>query len=244
MPFMFNGCGTAYYGRRDVGSDGSYLTTLWITLIWVPLLPLRTYRVLPTGKGFNALVFANSEYLSQKAPFNWIQVRNVYLFALPVLVVVGYFASGDLRKEHKASNALKNITTTEAVVADPSTACGAIIKLHEDGMTRLGIKEKMGTISNKVALTESDRKAIDDPDQEVFERYALGFLTWQKPLTEMNAKLEKSFADMESKAREDSRGHPQAYADALETFAEKERSMITEGFISGRKDARLSPCPY
>lgn len=243
MPFMFNGCGTSYYGRRDEGTDGSCITTLWITFVWVPLLPLRTYRVLPTGKGFNALVFANSEYLSQKAPFNWTQIRNVYLLALPFLAGLGYFAYNDLHHEYKPSKASTNMAINEPVLADPSSACGTLIKLREDGMARLGIKDKMSAIANRIELTESDKKALGDPSQEVFEGYALGFLTWQKPLTETKSTLEKSFATMESKAKEASSGHSQSYADALETFAEKERTMITEGFIAGRKDARLSPCP-
>jgi len=37
MPYTFNGFGTTYYGQRDAAVDGSYVTTLWVTALWVPL---------------------------------------------------------------------------------------------------------------------------------------------------------------------------------------------------------------
>jgi hypothetical protein len=40
MPFTFNGCGTRYYGKQDKADDGSYVTTEWITFVYVPLIPL------------------------------------------------------------------------------------------------------------------------------------------------------------------------------------------------------------
>jgi hypothetical protein len=51
MPYTFNGCGTSYYGQRDRAEDGSYITTEWVTFVYIPLLPIRSYRVLPVGKG-------------------------------------------------------------------------------------------------------------------------------------------------------------------------------------------------
>jgi len=50
MPYRINGFGTAYYGKRDRAEDGSYITTQWVTALWVPIVPLGSYRVLPIGK--------------------------------------------------------------------------------------------------------------------------------------------------------------------------------------------------
>ena len=36
----FNGIGTTYYGKCDFSSDGSYISTLWITVLYFPVLPL------------------------------------------------------------------------------------------------------------------------------------------------------------------------------------------------------------
>ena len=43
MPYTFNGFGTKYYGRREAAEDGSYVTTMWITALYVPILPLGSY---------------------------------------------------------------------------------------------------------------------------------------------------------------------------------------------------------
>jgi hypothetical protein len=45
-----NGTGTRVYGKRDFRTDGSFVTTKWITCLWVPLIPLRSMRVKPLGK--------------------------------------------------------------------------------------------------------------------------------------------------------------------------------------------------
>jgi hypothetical protein len=42
-----NGTGTRIYGRRDFRTDGSFVTTKWISFLWVPLIPLRSMRVKP-----------------------------------------------------------------------------------------------------------------------------------------------------------------------------------------------------
>lgn len=43
----FNGTGTRIYGERDFLTDGSFVTTKWITFLWVPLFPLSSMRVRP-----------------------------------------------------------------------------------------------------------------------------------------------------------------------------------------------------
>jgi hypothetical protein len=45
----FNGTGTMIYGKRDFLTDGSFITTKWITFLWVPLVPLSSMRVRPSS---------------------------------------------------------------------------------------------------------------------------------------------------------------------------------------------------
>ncbi|TAK90949.1 MAG: hypothetical protein EPO06_06400 [Burkholderiaceae bacterium] len=45
MPHAFNGTGTMYYGKAFPETDGSYVVTEWITLLWLPILPLGSKRV-------------------------------------------------------------------------------------------------------------------------------------------------------------------------------------------------------
>ncbi|MCU0569908.1 MAG: hypothetical protein MUF49_25465 [Oculatellaceae cyanobacterium Prado106] len=88
MPFTYNGVGTKYYGRRDVTSDGSYITTEWIVLAYIPIAPIGSFRVTPTGKSTHLIVFNSTEYFVTRVPLNWQQVRNVYTVGL---VIFGAF---------------------------------------------------------------------------------------------------------------------------------------------------------
>jgi len=40
-----NGTGTVVYGKRDFLTDGSFVTTKWVSFLWVPLFPLSSMRV-------------------------------------------------------------------------------------------------------------------------------------------------------------------------------------------------------
>lgn len=41
----FNGCGTAIYGKRDFEADGSFVTTKWVVVFFIPMWPLKSMRV-------------------------------------------------------------------------------------------------------------------------------------------------------------------------------------------------------
>jgi hypothetical protein len=45
MPYTFFGIGTQFIGKRDFGSDGSFVTTEFKTAM-LPLYPLNTFRVI------------------------------------------------------------------------------------------------------------------------------------------------------------------------------------------------------
>ena len=90
MPYSVNGFGTKYYGHRESAEDGSYITTLWITALFVPIVPLRSYRVLPVGKGTNLVIHQRQNYRVLRVPLCWEQVWNVYLIGAPILVILGW----------------------------------------------------------------------------------------------------------------------------------------------------------
>lgn len=94
MPFTFNGIGTKLYGARDFGPDGSYVTTEWFTIFYVPIFPIKSIRKLPTGNGVNLLVFASSGYRYANVPLNGMQVLLVYSWF--VVVVGSFWAAGGL----------------------------------------------------------------------------------------------------------------------------------------------------
>ena len=43
MPSTFNGTGTKYYGQREHDRGGMYITTKWIVLLGLPLIPLSSW---------------------------------------------------------------------------------------------------------------------------------------------------------------------------------------------------------
>lgn len=92
MPSSLNGTGTMYYGQRDLAPDGSYVTTEWITFAWIPLIPLKSYRVQLNGKGQNFLVYQSHGYLVRQVPLNGEQIRNVYGAAVGIVGAISALA--------------------------------------------------------------------------------------------------------------------------------------------------------
>jgi hypothetical protein len=45
MAFTFEGLGTKVYGRRDYWPDGSFITTEWFVIAYVPLIPICSKRI-------------------------------------------------------------------------------------------------------------------------------------------------------------------------------------------------------
>ena len=104
MAFTLNGCGTKFYGERDYMPDGTFVTTEWITILYLPIVPLRSYRIKPLrSSGFTVLVASWSSgkfSIYEKTLPNWKQVLSVYgffvgLFSLVALVIAASERFGD-----------------------------------------------------------------------------------------------------------------------------------------------------
>lgn len=51
--YTINGCGLTIYGRSDPDAEsGSYVATYYFVLLFLPILPLRRYRVIPIDRGY------------------------------------------------------------------------------------------------------------------------------------------------------------------------------------------------
>jgi hypothetical protein len=85
MPYTLNGIGTRYYGKRDFRADGSYITTEWVTLIYIPLIPFCSLRVRHLGPAeprFAIGVGSSDMYeIYERTALNWRQVLYTYGFA-------------------------------------------------------------------------------------------------------------------------------------------------------------------
>jgi hypothetical protein len=79
MAFSWRGFGTTFYGHKDAGEDGSYVTTEWFVIMYLPIIPVRSLRVLPQRPSTNLLVYRSQRYLSKEMPLDRRQVRNGYV---------------------------------------------------------------------------------------------------------------------------------------------------------------------
>jgi hypothetical protein len=97
-----NGIGTRIYGRRDFRTDGSFVTTKWVTFLWVPLIPLSSLRVRPRSNtpapdhflasillafttGLVAVRFSERYTIESKSRPLLLQVVYVYGFVLALV---------------------------------------------------------------------------------------------------------------------------------------------------------------
>jgi hypothetical protein len=85
---QINGMGSALIGRRDQREDGSYVTTEWFTILWLPVFPVCQYRLI---KHKDASNLVHQEYsILEKFPPKGSEVIKVYAVTLLiVLAIVG-----------------------------------------------------------------------------------------------------------------------------------------------------------
>jgi hypothetical protein len=82
--FRFNGIGTTIYGKREVNpEDGSYIVTKWFTVIYFPIIPLGSYRVIKEKQNFLA---GFPKYQMKNAQLSVKQIIFTYLawWGIPV----------------------------------------------------------------------------------------------------------------------------------------------------------------
>jgi len=88
MAASLNGFGTGYIGQRAFRSDGSYTTTEWIILAFLPVVPLRSHRLIRNpSQDRNLLVYMSHGYVVvETLPIDKRQVLSVYGFFLLYLL--------------------------------------------------------------------------------------------------------------------------------------------------------------
>lgn len=258
MPYTLNGCGTIYYGKRHPAED----TTLWVTFFWIPLLPLSSHRVLPVGKGTNYIVHHSQSYQTLRVPLCWSQVRNVVCITIPILAAILYFNASDIKKWWKddilkssgSQSALKPEMPQESPVATDlpldskaaAVACGKVMKLDKSAFVKLDLLTRFPQLVAESGITDEEEQALGDSannlDDEEFQAYTLGYLTWDKS-------SQVSRADFDKMVITAVRGVDQSKLSAaesarLDAYFVKFKRMMVKAFDLGRHDATLSPCPF
>ena len=98
------GTGTMFYGETDFNPrDGSYITTKWLTLMYLPIIPLCTYRIWPSEQKTELVpiplaILRTMKYESIPIEFCWRQILKTYSWGLPILALVVFLLSLIIRE--------------------------------------------------------------------------------------------------------------------------------------------------
>lgn len=87
------GVGKTLYGKREVDADGSYIATKWFIYLFLPIIPLGSYRVWRGETAASVTLIsaaAITQYRMVKVPLNRGQILTTYLIAYgtPILVIL------------------------------------------------------------------------------------------------------------------------------------------------------------
>jgi len=88
VAYTVRGIGAMHYGRCDFRADGSYVTTLWFVVLYLPIVPIRSLRMRKTGrvKYYGIQPRSEVEILEKIKPHRG-QVLRTYAFFAAGLVV-------------------------------------------------------------------------------------------------------------------------------------------------------------
>jgi hypothetical protein len=81
-----NGFGTKLYGRRNPAADGSFLTTKWVVLFWIPLIPLKSLRVKYVGETTILFGWSRKYFVLSESRCDIRQVMYTYSFILSFMI--------------------------------------------------------------------------------------------------------------------------------------------------------------
>ena len=73
-PRSLEGIVTSAFGKTDFLPDGSFVTTQWLSLFMIPIIPLGSFRVIKSKRT------PKYERICEPTPFNAKQIALVYLF--------------------------------------------------------------------------------------------------------------------------------------------------------------------
>jgi hypothetical protein len=94
MAFKIHGIGTMVYGERDYWPDGSFFTTEWFVVAYVPISPSVSMRISYTRNNPFPKYDSAGYYIYESKPVNRKQVLSTYLWFGSLIslfvLIVGY----------------------------------------------------------------------------------------------------------------------------------------------------------
>jgi len=224
-------------------------------------LPIRSYRVLPVGKGTNIIVHSSQNYQTRRVPLCWAQARNVYLVISPIILLVLYFNRSDIQTWVK-EDVLKLRTPQSAVQMEPpqsqpveadlplnskdaAVACGKVLKLNKAAFEKLDLVSRLSALVNNSGFTEEEFKGMSSSEElqdEAFKAYSFAYVTWEKSTEVSRASFDKMFVNSVNSV--DLTKLSSGERVQLDMYMVKDKRMMLKAFDLGRHDAKTSPCPF
>jgi Na+/melibiose symporter-like transporter len=87
MAFTFHGIGLMVYGERDYWPDGSFVTTEWFVVAYLPIAPIISKRISYTRNSDYATYNSSGYWVYQILPNNRKQVLSIYLWFASLLAL-------------------------------------------------------------------------------------------------------------------------------------------------------------
>jgi len=88
--YSYWGTGIRLYGSTDKDpKDGSYVATKWITIFFMPFIPLGSFRVWKINEEIKASPFwvnTKKEFRMIKVKWNWGQIMKTYMVGILIVV--------------------------------------------------------------------------------------------------------------------------------------------------------------
>jgi hypothetical protein len=113
-----NGIGSTFYGERDYAPDGSYLTTEFLIFLNAPIVPIRSLRVIRTGKEAGDTSTTTHYRVLSVQKLHILQVVSVYLFAL-VFAAAGILALTAITRGWFGRNVVAMVIGTVVLLSSP-----------------------------------------------------------------------------------------------------------------------------
>ena len=95
----FNGCGTMLLDYRAL-PDGTFEATRWVTVFFLPLVPLSAYVIEPTSQEFGYGRETSKFSIIDKAPLSIVRILRTYLLVVVALapIIVGSLNSSIINR--------------------------------------------------------------------------------------------------------------------------------------------------
>jgi hypothetical protein len=109
--FMFNGCGTTLYGSAKTPDGQGKIATKWFCLLYVPIIPLKSYIVTEEKEGPNLLVWHSSTFSLQ--PLGKLYRKHLMVWSLSwISFFLGMYILAKLTTETPRPDATSRISST------------------------------------------------------------------------------------------------------------------------------------